>query len=356
MKPPAIFIAPTPTSLGWPSMNRYRQALAAEMPSGSKRPHFLWPDGPVEAPASGRFISWFHRQVVYPRVIRAEVPAGAVLHVLDHSFAELLAHVRPGVCTVVTLHDLIPLDSPGDLRPSQLARFRRRVAHLHQADAVVCVSEFTRQAALRLLALPEAKLHVIHNGASPLPAPDSAMQQRLAKLPPYVLSVGGTSARKNLQSLPSMMESLTKCGSSAVLVRAGPLLDPELAAEIRRHAQLVELGPVSDAGLSAAYASAAVTIVPSLLEGFGLPVLEAMRAGCPVVHARSSSLPEVAGGAALDYDPTEPAEAAARIHHLLHDAELRQRLIQLGHERAGELTWRAHWEGLTRLYARLADT
>jgi glycosyltransferase involved in cell wall biosynthesis len=341
MNASAIYIAPTPTSLGWTSMNRYRQALEKEMPCGADRPHILWPDRDVHATASGRLKCWFDRQIVYPKIIRSQVPADALLHVLDHSFAELLTHVQPNVRTVVTLHDLI------------LMRFRHRVAHLRQADAVVCVSEFTRQEALRLLRLPDSKLHVIHNGASPLPAPDAEMQQRLSSLPAFVLSVGGTTIRKNLQILPTVFEHLTNNGVSSVLVRAGAWLDSDLARAIRRHALLVELGPVNDACLSAAYASAAVTIVPSLLEGFGLPVLEAMRAGCPVVHANTSSLPEVAADAGLRFDPQEPTKAAECIRRIMQDSDLRESLIRLGKQRADVLTWRAHWLALTRVYEQL---
>ncbi len=346
-----VFIAPTHPGMGWVSMNRYAgemRAQAAAHPDVS----FLLPPAPPEQPARSRLTRLIQRRFLYPVQIRLRV-TGGVLHVLDHSFAHLLAHVRPGVRTVVTVHDLIPLTDPGGLSPSQRARYQKDVSHLACAGKLVCVSEHTREEVHRLLRIPRDRLVVNSMGAASLPPSDSDTARRLAALPPFILSVGHNAPRKNLAILPELARQLAATGSRPVIVRAGALLDAPLASAIRDHAGLHELGKVSDAGLAAAYAHAAVFIMPSTNEGFGLPVIEAMAAGCPVVCSRAASLPEVAGDAALMFDPHDPSAAAAHCRRLLDDAAFRDRLITAGKERAADFTYAAHWQRLLRVYEEL---
>lgn len=346
-----VFIAPTPACMGWASMNRYAQELRKQSAT-DPTVRFLLPPGEVAPRPASRLSRLLQRRLVYPLRVRAQVKTG-VLHVLDHSFASLLAQVRNGVRTVVTVHDLIPLSSPEGLSRAQQDRFAREVGFLAQADTLVCVSEFTRQEAHRRLGLPLEKMQVLPMGAATLPEPDSSMQARLASLPPFLFSAGHNGPRKNLELLPEMARHLAQEASPPLIVRAGAALAAPLAEAIRRHATLLELGRINDAELAAAYRCAAVFLMPSRLEGFGLPVIEAMAAGCPVACARASSLPEVAGEAALYFDPDRPQEAAAACRALLHDHVLRERLIAAGRERAGRFTYAAHWQGLRALYAAL---
>ena len=346
-----IFIAPTPACMGWASMNRYAQELQA-LAAPDSRVRFLLPPGAVTQPASSRLLRLLWRRFAYPMRVRTQVRSG-LLHVLDHSFASLLAHAPPGVRKMVTVHDLIPLRAPEGLSTAQQARYAREVAFLHEADVLVCVSEHTRQEAHDRLGLPLEKLRVVAMGAASLPAPDAAMRERLMALPPFVLSAGHNGPRKNLELLPEMARHLAAGPSRPTIVRAGATLDAALANAIRQHAQLVELGRVSDAELAAAYQTAAVFFMPSRLEGFGLPVIEAMTAGCPVACARASSLPEVAGEAALFFDPDNAQEAAATCRSLLEDNALRQRFVQAGKARAASFTYAAHWQQLRALYDAL---
>jgi glycosyltransferase involved in cell wall biosynthesis len=354
---PRVFIAPTPLSMGWTSMNRYRQALEKEALAQSQSStlpiHFLWSDGSVEAGPAFRIKRLWDRRIIYPLLIRTQVKVGSVLHILDHSFADLLAYAKPGVKKVVTLHDLFPLVDPDHLTAAQIARFKRTVSHLHLADAVVCVSDYTRQESVRLLALNHEKLSVIYNGVGTLPPPCPTLMDQLTKLGPYILSVGSTLRRKNLESLSEISRLLQASGFQSNIVRVGPALMPQLAEQIRRHATLLELGCLSDAGLSAAYACASLTFIPSTLEGFGLPVLESMQAGCPVVHARTSSLSEVAGDAALSFDLHKPQEAAAQIVQVMNDRSLRDKLKARGKLRTNDFSWTANWNQLIQLYRRL---
>ncbi|MEN3940934.1 glycosyltransferase family 1 protein [Prosthecobacter sp. SYSU 5D2] len=351
---PRIHLAPAHPCMGWISMNRYWQALLLES-AGDADVRSLFPEVPVESPASPRWVRLWVRRFAYPKLIRSKVKAG-VMHLLDHSFADLLKKVPPGVKTVITVHDLIPLTEHSGLTASQQVRFARTVANVALADRVVCVSQHTRSEVRRLLHIPEEKLHVLPNGTSTLPAPEESMRQHLSGLPPFILTVGSSRPRKNLALLPPLARHLAAQGHRATLVRAGDRLDESLASEIRQHADLHELGGVSDAALAAAYATAALTLVPSTHEGFGLPVLEAMHAGCPVVHSLATSLPEVAGEAGLGFDPADAAQAAALCLQILTDPSLRQQKISAGLERAAEFTWKAHWQGLQKIYMELLQS
>ncbi|TDU73404.1 alpha-1,3-rhamnosyl/mannosyltransferase [Prosthecobacter fusiformis] len=340
--------------MGWVSMNRYWQALVTESKSDAGV-RSLFPAGPVETPAKSRWQRLWLRRVAYPWMIKTQVRSG-VLHILDHSFADLLSSVRPAVRTVVTVHDLIPLSDPADLTSSQWMRYQKTVSWIPRADKVVCVSNHTRQEVQWLLNVSEDKLHVLPNGTSQLPFPDAVMSERLAILPPFILSVGGTRPRKNLRLLVPLTQCLAERGSRVTVVRAGPALDESLAARIREHAELHELGMVSDAELAAAYGRAALTLVPSTHEGFGLPVLEAMQAGCPVVYSQATSLPEVAGEAGLSFDPDDPTRAADLCWRVLSEPDLRQQLIKAGRARANQFTWSAHWRGLREIYDGLLNS
>ena len=341
----SLHFAPTPACMGWHSMNRYAQELRR---ASGKPELFLLPLPPVQQAAGSRAVRALMRGLIYPLLVWSRVRSG-VLHVLDHSFADLLRWVRPGVRVVVTLHDLIPLVDSADMTQAQLNRYQRVVAELRRADRIVCVSEHTKGQALRLLGLPKEKLCVIPNGCTPLPAMDTAAALRAAALPPYILSVGSTQSRKNLGLLPAILQQL----NSPTLVRIGPPLPVELAGAIRNHATLLELGRVSDSELAAWYQHAALTLVPSTEEGFGLPVLEAMGLGCPVVCSNAASLPEAGGTAAHYFAPQDASAAAQACALLLENAEVRSRSSAASLRHAAAFTWESHWQGLTSLYSEL---
>jgi alpha-1,3-rhamnosyl/mannosyltransferase len=174
----------------------------------------------------------------------------------------------------------------------------------------------------------------------------------------YVLSVGSGVPRKNLELLPDIMRHAARARPGLRLVRVG---DP-LAASVRREMEAAlpggfeERGRVDDAALAQLYAQAVALVVPSRLEGFGLPVLEAMAAGCPVVSSNAASLPEAGGAAALYFAPDDAATAGRHLAELASDPTRRTEWVERGIARARQFPWSAHVAGLVAIYRELAGS
>jgi glycosyltransferase involved in cell wall biosynthesis len=170
-----------------------------------------------------------------------------------------------------------------------------------------------------------------------------------------VLSVGSLDLRKNNEILPEVVEQVVSEVPDVALLRVGPRLPDALADRIRAHLRpghFVEMGKLSDEELAAAYQASDVYFFPSLWEGFGLPVLESMSAGTPVVCSDASSLPEVGGEAALYFDPGSAPQAAHQLVRVLTDRVLHERSRRDGFERARQFTWTRHVEALRQIYQR----
>jgi glycosyltransferase involved in cell wall biosynthesis len=195
----------------------------------------------------------------------------------------------------------------------------------------------------------------------PVP-PDEARQVagRLGLDGPFILSVGARQARKNVPRLLEAFTALRARGSRHRLALAGPTLwsDPTLSAALARHGlgdAVVALGYVDEQDLPALYSAADLFVLPSLLEGFGLPVLEAMACGTPVVCSNTSSLPEVAGDAALLVDPLDIGEIADAMARVLADAALAAELRRRGLERAARFSWQRTARATVAVYRDVAS-
>lgn len=345
---------PAHPSYGSISMFRYWKLLAAECrPDDPYRCQPIIPL-PVESAfgRAGKLHRAWQRKIAYPLRVRLGAK-NSIAHILDHSWAEMLDFVPRGTRTVVTVHDLIPLRDPGGLSTAEVGRFRDHVLRMKSADAVIAVSEYTRQEVIDLLDIDPERVHVVPNGvdAPPMPSKLRAPGTELR-----IGSVGSILPRKNLAVFPPALRAYrTKAARPPHLIRAGMSIDHALRSEM--HAALgtdgfEELGRVSDAELEEFYASLDVLVIPSHYEGFGLPVLEAMVRGVPVIAARSSSLPEVGGDAALYFDPNDPEELAERLNEVA-DPVVAAKLSEVGLARAAGYSWRATLEGFYRIYDML---
>jgi glycosyltransferase involved in cell wall biosynthesis len=308
--------------------------------------------------ASGNVEKLLTRQVIYPARVRLRA-RGEIVHILDHSWADLLPFVPRRALTVVTVHDLIPLRFPAELSAAQAGRFAKWVGHLKQADAIIAVSEYTKREVGDLLGIDARKIHVVFNGVE-MPADSSspANPPQDPAQPFRIGSIGSTLERKNLAILPEALARLQAAVQrKVVLVRVGAALPAAMAAALRNSLGadgLVELGRLPDEALASYYAGLDVVVVPSLYEGFGLPVIEGMAARVPVVASRCTSLPEVGGDVAYYFDPHSPDELAVVLAGIATDGVPRQRIDE-GYARAKSLSWRKCLEGIYQVYAGLLE-
>ena len=239
---------------------------------------------------------------------------------------------------VVVIHDAAALRHP-EWYSAAYAAWQRRVlpALARRALHVVTVSEFSRNELSDLLQLAPARVSVVAGGVDPAFRPDAdaeAARRALGLTRPYVLCVASQTARKNLAALVPAARQLAADGVEVVVAGGHrPQFAREQGLEALRH-----LGAVPDALLPGLYAGAEAFALPSLYEGFGLPVLEAMACGTPVIAADATALPDTAGGAARLAPPEGEAFAAA-MHDVLGSAAERLRLRKAGLERAAPFTW-----------------
>jgi glycosyltransferase involved in cell wall biosynthesis len=240
----------------------------------------------------------------------------------------------PAPREVVTLHDVVAWRFPDEGTPVANA-----AEELRAAAAVICVSEATAADAVEMFGLENTR--VVHLGVDDRfrdPAQlDPASRARMGLAGRYVLHAGGASERKNLGALAEAWRLLADRHPDVSLAMSGPP-HPRRTELFRGLPRVVMLGRTDSASVPGLIAGAEAVVVPSLHEGFGLPVLEAFAAGTVVVAAETSSLPEVAGGAAVLVPPTGPGVAAGIAAVLDGDVD-RDRLLALGRARAAEFTW-----------------
>jgi glycosyltransferase involved in cell wall biosynthesis len=264
------------------------------------------------------------------------------------------------------VHDLVVLKYPQYQFFTRVRHIGGWLRRLHRADAIVAVSENTRRDILELLDVPPEKVHVIYQGYNAdLFRPDLPQREveRVLQLyhlrVPYFLYLGTLEPRKNLVRLIQAFALLRKKGPSPIhLVLAGQKgwAYNNIFEEIRRlglHDYVSYLGYVADEDLPGLIKGAMALAYPSLYEGFGIPPLEAMAMGTPVLTSNVASLPEVVGEAALQVDPEDVEAMAAALERLYNDEALREDLKLKGWEQARRFSWDRAAQQMMELYGKL---
>ncbi len=272
--------------------------------------------------------------------------------------------------SVVTIHDCIHLVFPEYL-PGRHAELYARVAlrlAARRARRILTVSEASRRDILRFLQPPPQRVVVVPNAIDEQfwtpPPPDEVerIAERYQLADPFVLYAGNIRPHKNLERLIAAFARVRRCGFERLkLLIIGDEISkyPALRRAVHRH-QLHPfvrfLGFVSDRTLAVLYRLAHLFVFPSLYEGFGLPPLEAMASGTPVVTSNVSSLPEVVGQAAVLVDPYDPDAIADGMRRVLSDPDLRAELREKGLARARAFSWQRSVERIRQVYAEAVAT
>jgi glycosyltransferase involved in cell wall biosynthesis len=347
-------------------MDRYGQQLAEHLPVDALRTGVGQASAEVfGVPPLGRAARRAARaDVAFLRALRPLARGGALAHLANHH----LARYGPalGAPYVVTVHDLIrwfdlrgadpPLISAPNARDRVALRADAR--GVRRAHAVVAVSEATRRDLLAHLGLAPERVHVVPEGI------DHGRFRPVAPraVPwPYVLFVGSEHPRKELVTLlhafallkrePRFAElKLVKVGAPGT--SEAPFHAPVARAvrELGLEREIVLAGHVPDDELPGWYAGARVLAFPSRYEGFGLPPLEAMACGCPVVGSTAGGVPEVTGGVAPCVAPGDPGALAAALRGVLDDEAGRAERVARGRARAARFTWQRAATELVRVY------
>jgi glycosyltransferase involved in cell wall biosynthesis len=299
-------------------------------------------------------------QVDLPRILRRKKID--LLH--SPHFNIPLIRVCP---TVVTIHDVIYLACREDL-PSFVGRMYYRAmmaAAVRRADRIITDSEYSKRDIQRFFKAEDDRLDVIYPGIdqSIRKNVDSVklceVKSRLGIVSPYLIYTGIYKLRKNHAGLLQAFKTFVDQGGHAQLVIAGPMEEGEemlrrLARDLGVADRVVFTGFVDDRDLPALYSGASVYACPSLYEGFGFTVLEAMACGIPVVCSKETSLPEVAGAAALYADARNPQEFGNALYQVFSDQALRAMLVSKGTNNLQRFQWKHAAEQTLAVYEKAA--
>ncbi|TSC72430.1 MAG: group 1 glycosyl transferase [Parcubacteria group bacterium Gr01-1014_38] len=263
---------------------------------------------------------------------------------------QMLPLIRPRTMkTVAVVHDLEFIHYPATytLANRALLLFFTRHA-VRNATQLIAVSQYTKDDVVSTYGRSPTDITVVHHGVAQEQFQNAEEREGIREryqLPErYVLFVGALQPRKNIVGLITAFEELKRSEPAVHLVFAGggewketQILARIETSSVRNSIHLLRRVPRDD--LAALYSMAAAFVLPSFSEGFGMPVLEAMAAGTPVITSNTSSLPEVVGNAAVLVDPSDPSAMASAILRILRDSSLRQDMVAKGHVRASHFTW-----------------
>jgi len=260
-------------------------------------------------------------------------------NIVHHTYYSQRSVVPASSKTVVTVYDMIHELYPQFFSPRDPTRAYKKIA-VEGADHVICISENTRRDLVQLLGVPSHKTSVVHLGFSLLQAEEP---NALSPRRPFLLHVGGRAGYKNFERLLIAYASRRALFDQYDLVTFGQgRLQPrerDLIKDLNIPLGRVRQLSGGDSVLSTLYKQAAMFVYPSLYEGFGIPLLEAMSFGCPVACSNTSSIPEVVGDAALQFNPSDTDAIADALVALSSSPALRAQLIELGKSRVRSFSW-----------------
>ena len=294
----------------------------------------------------------------YREARRLQMPANAARRLIWEPFSPRGADLFHGLNqrlprmrlrrAVATFHDLFMMTGEYST-PEFRARFTGQARDAAaRADAIITVSAFTRGQVISLLGVEPSRVHVVHHGTRRLDFPTADRQK-------VILNVGAIQTRKNIARLVEAFESVDPSWQLVIAGSAG-YGSGEILARIEQspaRQRITVTGYVSPGELAAWYAKASVFAFPSLDEGFGMPVLEAMAAGIPVLTSNRSALPEVAGDAAVLVNPEDTGELAETLRSLTEREDLRSALAAKGIARARIFTWEKAVAETWKVYRKL---
>lgn len=354
------------------SMQRFASLLAQELPKRGIAVETIRPEEKVgrlkrSGHGLGKWFGYIDKFALFPRSLRRRVErlqSGEVLHICDHSNAVYTRHLARAA-HLVTCHDMLAIRSALDEIPENRTspsgkRYQRMILRgLQRAQRVTCVSQSTRADVLRLTNLQPDHVTVTYNGLNypyrPMPRDEAA--SRLGNLAPekFILHVGGNQWYKNRPGVVRIYEELTRLWPEAPrLLLVGKPWSDALRSQIRQaslSSRIIEVSDVANEDLRALYSSAEVFLFPSLMEGFGWPIIEAQACGARVVTTNVPPMTEVGGTAAVYIDPRGPAAAAGSLLRVLRESETeRAARIQSGLDNSARFSTEAMIDGYLREY------
>ena len=314
-----------------------------------------------------------NRFIDYPRGVRRLHREFDVFHLVDHSYAQLV-HALPAERTLVTCHDLDTFRSilEPDAEPRSIPfrmMTRRILSGLKRAGHIACDTEATRDGLVTRAGIDSARTTVVHNGLHPScsPRPETTADAQAARLlgryrGPDILHVGSTIARKRIDTLLHVFAGVRSARPDARLIRVGGPFTGEqraLARDLRIDDAVIVLPFLDRSTLAAVYRHSAALLLPSEREGFGLPVLEALACGTPVIASDIDALREVGGAAAIYCPPDDVERWTGTVLEVLRERGERpdrwaERKTE-GIARAAVFSWARYASQLLPLYSHLAS-
>jgi glycosyltransferase involved in cell wall biosynthesis len=302
----------------------------------------------IEYPQIGtsRLIDGAVKRTIYPMIVKHQVQDTAVKHVTNQDLAFLLTlmDLHP---SIVTCHDLIPVA----YSDKHSLYWKMNLRGLRNADHIITVSEFSKKEIIRLTGIMGDRISVIHDGvdtAKYFPKPDRSilLQYSITDRDNVIMYLGSEEPRKNIALILNAIHQLKKTLPNIKFLKVGgtqmggdrrSLIG--LIRKLNLENEVIFTGQVPEVDLPKYYNAADIFVFPSYYEGFGLPPLEAMACGCPVIITNTSSLPEVVGDAGIRISPDDMDGLVTQIIRVLSNDSIREELIKNGVIRATMFTW-----------------